>query len=243
MRLPTPRLFSGMRSVLRPAMPRFKVSAFWLLMLAWVVLLVWIWWKGPSWSLYGEQWLKPLANRWLATAAWGIIALGWLTVRVMKRLQQLEKQQKQQREEAQDPLSVELNAQQRYLDRWLLRLQRHLDNRRYLWQLPWYMVIGPAGSGKTALLREGFPSDVIYTPETARGAEQRVYLTPHVGKQAVIFDIDGVLCEQPDADVLHRRLPEISCASRHPLRKTTCRCCTVPSGPYSLSATNSSRWN
>lgn len=103
-------------------MPRFKVSAFWLLILAWIFLLVWIWWKGPTWTLYEEQWLKPLANRWLATAAWGIIALMWLTVRVMKRLQQLEKMQKQQREEAVDPLSVELNAQQRYLDRWLLRL-------------------------------------------------------------------------------------------------------------------------
>lgn len=134
-RLPTPRLLSGLKSALRPAMPRFKVSAFWLLILAWIFLLVWIWWKGPTWTLYEEQWLKPLANRWLATAAWGIIALMWLTVRVMKRLQQLEKQQKQQREEAIDPLSVELNAQQRYLDRWLLRLQRHLDNRRFLWQL------------------------------------------------------------------------------------------------------------
>ena len=46
----------------------------------------------------------------------GLIALIWLTVRVMKRLQQLERQQKQQREETQDPVSVELNAQQRYLD-------------------------------------------------------------------------------------------------------------------------------
>ncbi|EES5183733.1 type VI secretion system membrane subunit TssM, partial [Escherichia coli] len=179
-----------------------------MLILAWIFLLVWIWWKGPTWTLYEEQWLKPLANRWLATAAWGIIALMWLTVRVMKRLQQLEKQQKQQREEAIDPLSVELNAQQRYLDRWLLRLQRHLDNRRFLWQLPWYMVIGPAGSGKTTLLREGFPSDIIYAPEGSRGAEQRLYLTPHVGKQAVIFDIDGTLCAPADADILHRRLWE-----------------------------------
>lgn len=208
MRLPTPRLFNGMKSVLRPAMPRFKVSAFWLLILAWICLLVWIWWKGPSWSLYGEQWLKPLASRWLATAVWGIIAMAWLTVRVVKRLQQLEKQQKQQREEAQDPLSLELNAQQRYLDRWLLRLQRHLDNRGYLWQLPWYIVIGSSASGKTAFLKEGFPSDIIYMPEAARGAEQRLYLTPYVGKQAVIFDIDGVLCEQPEADILHRRLWE-----------------------------------
>ncbi len=130
-RLPTPRLFSGLKSALRPAMPRFKVSAFWLLILVWFFLLVWIWWKGPTWTLYEEQWLKPLANRWLATAIWGIIALVWLTVRVMKRLQQLEKIQKQQREEAVNPLSVELNAQQRYLDRWLLHLQRHLDNRGF----------------------------------------------------------------------------------------------------------------
>ncbi|WET42757.1 type VI secretion system membrane subunit TssM [Citrobacter enshiensis] len=179
-----------------------------MLVLAWIFLLVWIWWKGPSWSLYDEQWLKPLANRWLATAVWGFIALVWLTVRMMKRLQQLELQQKQQRQEAVDPLSMELNAQQRYLDHWLLRLQRHLDSRRYLWQLPWYMVIGPASSGKSSLLREGFPSDIIYTPEAVRGAEQHLYLTPHVGKQAVIFDIDGTLCEQTDADVLHRRLWE-----------------------------------
>ncbi|WP_435868369.1 hypothetical protein, partial [Escherichia coli] len=41
-------------------MPRFKVSAFWLLILAWIFLLVWIWWKGPMWTLYEEQWLKPL---------------------------------------------------------------------------------------------------------------------------------------------------------------------------------------
>lgn len=207
-RLPTPRLFSGLRSALRPAMPRFKVSAFWLLILAWIFLLVWIWWKGPAWSLYDEHWLKPLANRWLATAAWGLIALAWLTVRVMKRLQQLERQQKQQREEALDPISVALNAQQRHLDRWLLRLQRHLDSRRYLWQLPWYMVIGPAGSGKTALLREGFPSDIIYTPDAVRGTEQRLYITPHVGQQAIIFDADGILCEPAETDVLPHRLWE-----------------------------------
>ncbi len=54
-KLPTPRLFSGLKSALRPAMPRFKVSAFWLLILAWIFLLVWIWWKGPTWTLYEEQ--------------------------------------------------------------------------------------------------------------------------------------------------------------------------------------------
>lgn len=137
----------------------------------------------------------------------GLLALVWLTVRVVKRLQLIEKQQKQQRQEEHDPLTVAINRQQRYLDRWLLRLQRHLDSRRYLWQLPWYVVIGPADSGKTALLREGFSADIIYTPDALR-AEQRVYIMPHIGKQAVIFDTDGALTETDDGDMLHRRLRE-----------------------------------
>ncbi|WP_049857540.1 type VI secretion system membrane subunit TssM [Trabulsiella odontotermitis] len=207
-RIPTPRIFTGLKSLLRPAMPRLTVSAAWLLALAWIFLLVWIWWKGPTWTLYGESWLKPLTNRWLATAIWGLIALVWITVRVVKRLQQIEKQQQEQRQEALDPLAQEINFQQRYLDRWLLRLQRHLDSRNYLWQLPWYMVIGPLESGKSTLLREGFPSDILYTPERLRDGEQLVAITPHVGNQAVIFDIDGALTASGDDDLLYRRLRE-----------------------------------
>lgn len=207
-KFPTSRLFSTLKSALRPAMPRFKVSATWLLTLAWIFLLVWIWWQGPKWTLYEQHWLAPLANRWLATAVWGLIALVWLTWRVMKRLQKLEKQQKQQREEEKDPLTVELHRQQQYLDHWLLRLRRHLDNRRYLWQLPWYMVIGPAGSGKSTLLREGFPSDIVYTPESIRGVEYHPLITPRVGNQAVIFDVDGVLTTPGGDALLRRRLRE-----------------------------------
>lgn len=98
-KIPTPRMFSGLSTMLKPAMPRLKVSAVWLLALAWIFLLVWIWWKGPAWTLYGQQWLKPLTHRWLATTLWGLLALIWLTVRVVKRLQLMEKQQKQQRQE------------------------------------------------------------------------------------------------------------------------------------------------
>ncbi|WP_303048881.1 type VI secretion protein IcmF/TssM N-terminal domain-containing protein, partial [Salmonella enterica] len=85
---------------------------------------------------------------------------------------------------------------------------RHLDSRRYLWQLPWYLVTGPAGSGKTTFLREGFPADVIYTPDASRGADQPVFITPYVGRQAVIFDTDGVLANPDDGNLLHRRLRE-----------------------------------
>ena len=210
-RIPTPRFLSGLKSTLKPAMPRLRVSIAWLAILVWILLLVWFWWKGPAWTLYEQRWLEPLPNRWLATAAWGIVALGWITWRVMQRLQQLEKQQKQQRQEEQDPLSEEVNRQQRYLDHWLLRLHRHLNNRRFLWHLPWYMVIGPKGSGKTSLLREGFPADVIYEPSHVNGtAAYQALIRPHVGQQAVIFDIDGSLIDsdKENKQPLYRRLRE-----------------------------------
>ena len=83
-KFPTSRLFSTLKSALRPAMPRFKVSATWLLTLAWIFLLVWIWWQGPKWTLYEQHWLAPLANRWLATAVWGLIALVWLNGKCLR---------------------------------------------------------------------------------------------------------------------------------------------------------------
>ncbi|EAA7842713.1 type VI secretion system membrane subunit TssM [Salmonella enterica] len=227
-RLPTPRFFGGLKSVLRPAMPRIKISAAWLVALVWILLLIWIWWKGPTWTLYEQHWLEPLASRWLATAVWGLIALGWVTWRVVKRLQHLEKQQRSLRQEDQDPLSREIHRQQHYLERWLLRLRRHLGSRRYLWHLPWYMVIGPAKSGKTTLLSEGYHSDVIYEPESIRGdAIYRSLITPRVGRQAVVFDIDGALTDSStnsdDDSLLHRRLREhwlgwlVSQRTRQPL--------------------------
>ncbi len=78
----------------RPAMPRFKVSAFWLLILAWIFC-----WYGSGGKARRGRCMKnsaqttgePLAGN----GGMGDYRPGWLTVRVMKRLQQLEKMQKQ----------------------------------------------------------------------------------------------------------------------------------------------------
>ncbi len=96
-KFPTSRLFSTLKSALRPAMPRFKVSAT-ATDAGMDFLLVWIWWQGPKWTLYEQHWLAPLANRWLATAVWGLIALVWLTAGDEESAK-AGKQQKQQREE------------------------------------------------------------------------------------------------------------------------------------------------
>jgi len=169
-----------------------------LLIVGWVLSLVWIWWKGPTWILGDQHPLAPQANRWLATAVWVLIALTWLTLRVVKRLQFLETLQQQQRQHEKDPISLEIHQQQRHLDHWLLRLQRHLARRNYLYHLPWYMIIGTSGSGKSTLLGEGYSADTIYTPEKVRGENNSTWhIAPRVGAHAVIFDIHGELIEQP----------------------------------------------
>ena len=193
-----PGFLRALKPTLRPAMPRFKISAMILLVIGWVLSLVWIWWKGPTWTLGQQHPLAPVANRWLATSVWVLIALAWLTWRVVKRLQHLETLQRQQRQHEKDPLSLEVHQQQRHLDHWLLRLHRHLARRNAVYHLPWYIVLGTADSGKTTLLREGYASDTIYVPEKVRGeASATWHIAPHVGEHAVIFDIDGVLIEQP----------------------------------------------
>ncbi|BCG10650.1 type VI secretion system membrane subunit TssM [Buttiauxella agrestis] len=193
-----PGFLRALRPTLKPAMPRLKISAMILLIVGWVLSLVWIWWKGPTWMLGDQHPLAPQANRWLATAVWVLIALTWLTLRIVKRLQFLETLQQQQRQHEKDPISLEIHQQQRHLDHWLLRLQRHLARRNYLYHLPWYMIIGTSGSGKSTLLGEGYSADTIYAPEKVRGENNSTWhISPRVGAHAVIFDIDGALIEQP----------------------------------------------
>lgn len=207
-----PGFLKGLKPTIKPAMPRIKISVMILVVLVWVLSLLWIWWKGPEWTVWEHQPFAPVMSRALATAVWILVALGFVTWRVMKRLYWLEKVQNQQRQQEKDPLSVEINQQQRYLDLWLLRLQRHLDRRNYLYHLPWYMVIGPKQSGKSTLLREGYPADDIWTPEKLRGEPDSPWrIAPKVGEAAIIFDIDGVLTEQNDGNAseqnpLYRRL-------------------------------------
>lgn len=188
----------GFFRVLKPALPRFKASALLLLGIAWCAAVFWVWWWGPTWE-FGEQ--KPLAtplSRWLITALLVLVALGWVTWRMLRRLQQLERLQKLSREEIKDPVSRDIHYQRRYLAHWLLQLERHLNRRRYLYQLPWYLAIGSRSSGKSALLQEGQKLVPLFVPEKIKGEQSaELYVRGWAGEQAILLDVDGLLIEQP----------------------------------------------
>lgn len=188
-RIPTPRIprcLAGWHLCSDLRCPGLKCP--WrLLVLAWVILLVWIWWKGPAWRFYETYWLKPLANRWLATAVWVLLALIWLTVSVVKRLQRVEKTA----EAAASGRAGSAYCGRQHsaaLSRPLVAAAAAPSGQSSL-SVATAVVHGDRSGGQRQnnILREGFPADVIYTPDASRGADQPVFITPYVGRQAVIL--------------------------------------------------------
>lgn len=79
----------------RPAIPRIKASVPVVLALLACIGLIWVWIYGPEWKLKDYQPFEPLLSRWLVTALVVLLAVCWLTFKMVRRLQQLEKLQLQ----------------------------------------------------------------------------------------------------------------------------------------------------
>ncbi|MCU0935751.1 MAG: type VI secretion system membrane subunit TssM [Gammaproteobacteria bacterium] len=128
--------------------------------LAAVALLIWM--AGPLLSFAGYE---PLAPEWVRAAVIAVVAAIWVAIRVRRELQaQRQNQQMLQGmaapAEAPSPTALQTGEE-------LAELQRRFEEavgllkkarlggegeKQYLHQLPWYVIIGPPGSGKTTAL-------------------------------------------------------------------------------------------
>lgn len=184
--------------IAKPAIPRLKASIPVVLALLACAALIWVWIYGPEWQLGENHPFETLLSRWLATAVFVLVAVCWLSLKVMKRVQQLEKLQLLTKTQIDDPVSADIEQQHRYLNAWKQQLQRHLNTPSYLYRLPWYMIIGARNSGKSTLIKEGYKLTEIAASaqikvEDAADLRVRCWL----GEQAVIIDPAGELIEQP----------------------------------------------
>nr|WP_244175640.1 type VI secretion system membrane subunit TssM [Xenorhabdus vietnamensis] len=162
------------------------------------LLLIAIWWWGPEWKLRNDYPLESLAARWLATAIIIMMVLFWIGMKAWRRLRTLEKLNLDVELKVVDPVRVDIEHQDRYLDHWKSQLQRHLDTYNYLYERPWYMVIGSQKSGKTSLIKEGYKLSEIAAPEYLRqDGELPLMLRCWLGEKAVIIDPKGQLIDQP----------------------------------------------
>ncbi|MGL5221530.1 MAG: type VI secretion system membrane subunit TssM, partial [Plesiomonas shigelloides] len=163
----------------------------------WAVTLMLGWWLGPQLTL-GE--FKPLAGIWhrvVFTLVWLWLIFGVYSWQIWKKMQQLKAERQEQESAEADPVKPRLDAQQHFLDRWLQALREHLG-RGALYAMPWYLVIGLPGSGKSSLIHRANPANKL-NPRLE--AELRDYAADQqidcwVGEQAVMLDPDGKLLTQ-----------------------------------------------
>jgi type VI secretion system protein ImpL len=182
-------------------LPRFKPSVTLLVILIAIASLIWLWIAGAEWKIAEYQPFLSLEIRLLITAFYIIIFCCWGFYIVIKKLQQYEEQQKDRKEKSKDPLKDDIRIQLRYLKHWLIKLKEHFNNSRdTVYQLPWYLMIGEPQSGKSTFLDEGYPSTLLYQPDLSE--KEKPLITPLLGEQAVIFDVNGLLINQPNTDDL-----------------------------------------
>lgn len=187
-----------------------------------LVIAVLIWMIGPLLSIGEVRPLDSDNSRYVLIAlvllGW-CIGFAWRTRRhsdstdphVLLRRRRASQHDTTTAEGSSEPLA-ELRA--RFRD--ALHLLRHAGVRtgklaawldrltgQYVYQLPWYLVVGSAGAGKSsALSNSGLALSMA--DQAARAASRRIEPTPHCdwwfGNHAVLVDTPGLYLEAPDAD-------------------------------------------
>lgn len=200
------RLISYLKRWLLPAVRQFKVSLPFLFALALLLLLIAIWWLGPKWQIGGSRPLEGFWSRITATVILFIIPLLWWTVSTRKKYQKLASERKYEEAVELDPCLPYLQAQERLLDSNLEVLKANNLNKDFLYKLPWYLVLGQEGSGKTSLTNrsnQNFSLTGVVKAgvrKTAKDPFLAYSLDWWVGNEAVLIDPPGEIISQSDPE-------------------------------------------
>ena len=180
------------------------MKAFFSFMIRWVIpvlgliaLSLIIWFVGPLLDV-----LVPEGRRWALII---LVFAVWIAYRVFRiiqaRRQAAEVMRSLAAETPADPNSVataeELTTLRQRMDEALALLKKAKlggDERRNLYELPWYVIIGPPGSGKTtALVNSGlhFPLAAQLGAGAVRGVGGTRHCDWWFTDQAVLLDTAG----------------------------------------------------
>ncbi len=148
-----------MKSVLR-----FFGSRWFLTLLGTIALALLFWFIGPLFSFGGVEPLSTQLSRGVAVGAlfglWGLVRIGsWIRARLHNQ-RLMDQLAETPVDPAQEASEEELAALRERFDAALAALKgsetRSRLGGRWVYQLPWYLIIGPPGCGKTtALIHSG----------------------------------------------------------------------------------------
>jgi type VI secretion system protein ImpL len=143
---------------------KFIKQRWFISLLGLIGVSLFIWYLGPLFAFADYEPLEPEANRYLLIA---FLASVWLIVRLwsyFKAKHQNNQVLAAMAANPRFPLTPDDQASQADLERLQEGMQRAVSTlkkarlggrfgQRFLYQLPWYIVIGPPGTGKTTLLQ------------------------------------------------------------------------------------------
>lgn len=166
-----------------------------------VALLSLIWMAAPLLSQFGFTWLSNQTNQIILSLVLVLGYGGFLGVRFFLRrrkskqlAQNLSGETLSDAQKATDAESAKL---QEIFQRALEDLQKRLGSGKgkdYLYRLPWYVIIGPPGCGKTtALVNSGlkFPLSDQYGQHKIKGVAGTRYCDWWFSEEAILLDTAG----------------------------------------------------
>ena len=197
----------------KPLFTHLQSSVRVLLVLALIVLLVVLWVFGPDLPYYDTYPLEPVTTRWLITLGILILVVCGLAIAAWRKLARIRAAEQHKQRDEEDPVLPILAAVRDRFDQTLKDLRQNIMRRDYLYALPWYMVIGSEGAGKTSLINR---SDQKYTQSLYHHTKKRGKVElPYkidwwIGNDAVIIDPDGELISDqvPKGFEEHTELPQ-----------------------------------
>ncbi|WP_036015708.1 type VI secretion system membrane subunit TssM [Budvicia aquatica] len=186
--------------LVKPRLPNVRSSVT-LMIAAFIVLsLIWLWVWGSEWKIGDYAPFASITKRLLITAVYALTVGIWVVWLMVQKIRQYEKARQETKEEIKDPVSTHVLLQQRYLQHWLIKLQRHFkQSRSAVYQVPWYLMLGDKGSGKTTLLNESIKLTRLYEVEETDDTDEHLYLECLLSDRAAIFDVRGELINQNDS--------------------------------------------
>lgn len=187
------------------AILRFLISPRLWTFVGLTLLCALIWQFGPLVSV-GEA--VPLAEPLVRGIVIGCIAVMWLVSLLVAQLRAARRNQMFVTELAQtpvtpvaDPVAAEIAA--KFQDMLTSLRRSRLGSRKFLREMPWYLIIGPPGTGKTTALRQSGLPFAINLSDDIKGIGGTRNCDWFFAEDAVLVDTAGRYTQQasdPEAD-------------------------------------------
>ncbi|MBC9248650.1 type VI secretion protein VasK [Pseudomonas alcaligenes] len=200
-----------MKDFLKKCAAVLRKTWVWSLCLVLLLALL-IWFVGPLLAVADSKFWAPAANRLVSISglflAWGlfIVFVSWrANVRKKAEADDVDAQERLRREGLISEEQVELRGRFKQALR-TLKTSSLYRGRSDKWrsELPWYLLLGPQGSGKTSLLDFSgldFPLDKGDAQRLTKDVGGTRYCNWHFAEHAVLLDTSGRYLNQPDVAV------------------------------------------